>query len=318
MDRIAVILFNMGGPNSLEAVEPFLFNLFRDPDIFKIPWGQKYFAKIISKLRSPKVIKQYKKIGGKSPQNYYTEQQRKLLEISLRKANYDADVFVAMRYWHPLTEEIVLKISKTNYDKIILLPLYPQYSSVTTGSSLNEWKKYCKADKEKTITVKEFHNCSLYISALNKQIDKTIEKFFKNKGHKTELLFSAHGVPKSLITGGDPYQLQILETVRSIMNNRNENYHISYQSKVGPVKWLEPSTEDKIIELGKSGVKNLLVIPVSFVSDHIETLYELGFEYKKLAEENNISNYVVMEGLNDSPDFISALHKLVVKELKNE
>lgn len=317
--KIAVVLLNMGGPDSLETIEPFLYNLFQDPDIFKIPFGQKIFAKIISKLRSKKVAEQYKHIGGKSPQNEHTENQRKLLEESLIKAGVDADVHVSMRYWKPLTEETVNKVEANNYDKIILLPLYPHYSSVTTGSSVNDWWKYFKGDKRKVVLINNFHNKQKYISAISNRIDECLQLFPEEVRNSTDLLFSAHSVPQSLIANGDPYQEQILETIRLVMKLRNnsEKYNISYQSKVGPVKWLVPSTQDKITELGVNGIKNLLVIPISFVSDHIETLYELNIEYRKVAEENNTINYKVMAGLNDSKEFIEQLHELVINEMNN-
>ncbi len=316
-NKIVVVLLNMGGPDSLEAIEPFLNNLFQDPDIFKIPFGQKIFAKIISKLRAPKVAEQYKHIGNKSPQNEHTEKQRELLEQSLRNANINADVLIAMRYWKPLTAETVKVIEQNNYDKIILLPLYPHFSSVTTGSSFNEWWRYYKDEKEKIVEINNFHTQKKYLSAISKRIDESLEQFPKELLNNVELLFSAHSVPQSLIANGDPYQSQILESIRLIMELRNnsEKHHISYQSKVGPVKWLTPSTQDKISELGEKGVENLLVIPISFVSDHIETLYELGIEYRKVAEENKIINYQVITGLNDSPEFIQQLHDLVLKEI---
>lgn len=318
--KIAVVLLNMGGPDSLETIEPFLFNLFQDPDIFKIPFGQKIFAKLISKLRTPKVIGQYKHIGGKSPQNSHTEKQRKLLEISLRNAKINADVFIAMRYWKPLTEETVARISKSHYDKIILLPLYPHFSSVTTGSSFNEWERRFEGDRLSVIKINDFHNCKKYLSSVNKRIDEGLQSFPNNTLGEIELLFSAHSVPQSLIDNGDPYQFQILESIKLIMEQRknSQKHHISYQSKVGPVKWLTPSTIDKVTELGKNGVKNLLVIPISFVSDHIETIYELGVEYKKVAEENGIVNYKVIEGLNDLPLFIEQLHNLVLEKINDK
>ncbi|MBU1115905.1 MAG: ferrochelatase [Bacteroidetes bacterium] len=318
--KIAVILLNMGGPDSLETIEPFLNNLFKDPDIFKIPFGQKLFAKVISKLRTKKVVEQYKQIGGKSPQNEHTETQRKLLENSLRNAGVDVDVLVAMRYWKPLTNETVNKVNSVAYDKIILLPLYPHFSSVTTGSSFNEWWRHFNGDKSKVIQINNFHTEHKYLSAISERIDECLKQFPEEAKDNIELLFSAHSVPQSLIANGDPYQEQILESIRLIMELRNnsEKHHISYQSKVGPVKWLVPSTEEKIAELGKSGIKNLLVIPISFVSDHIETLFELGIEYRKVAEENGITNYKVMTGLNDSQLFIEQLHQLVLNELNNE
>jgi len=310
----------MGGPDSLDTIEPFLYNLFQDPDIFKIPFGQKIFAKLISKLRTKKVVEQYKQIGNKSPQNEHTENQRKMLEQALRSAGINVDVLIAMRYWKPLTEETVNEISNSDYNKIILLPLYPHFSSVTTGSSFNEWWRHFKGEKNKVVLINNFHNQKKYLSAISKRIDESLQLYSETERGRVELLFSAHSVPQSLINNGDPYQTQILESIKLIMELRNnsEKYHISYQSKVGPVKWLVPSTIEKVKELGVSGIKNLLVIPISFVSDHIETLFELGIEYKKVAEENGIINYKVMTGLNNSPLFIEQLFDLVLNELKNE
>ncbi len=315
--NIAVVLLNMGGPDSLGTIEPFLYNLFQDPDIFKIPFGQKIFAKVISKLRAPKVAEQYKHIGGKSPQNEHTENQRELLEQSLRNANINADVLIAMRYWNPLTAETVKRVERNNYNKIILLPLYPHFSSVTTGSSFNDWKRYYNGESNKLVEINNFHNQKKYLSAISKRIDETLRLYPEDLRDKVVILFSAHSVPQSLIANGDPYQSQILESIRLIMELRNnsEKHHISYQSKVGPVKWLTPATEDKIKELGDTGVRNLLVIPISFVSDHLETLYELDMEYRKVAEDNGIANYKVMPGLNDSSEFIEQLHDLVLKEI---
>lgn len=319
-NKYAVILLNMGGPDSLETIEPFLNNLFQDPDIFKIPFGQKIFAKLISKLRTPKVAEQYKLIGGKSPQNEHTETQRQLLEKSLRKGNINADVMIAMRYWKPLSIESIKTISKNNYDKIILLPLYPHFSSVTTGSSFNEWWRHYKGDKNKVVEINNYYNQMKYISAISERIDEGLNEFPENIRENVELLFSAHSVPQRLITKGDPYQSQILESIRLIMELRNnaEKHHISYQSKVGPVKWLEPSTEEMVKELGTNGTKNLLVIPISFVSDHIETLFELDIEYRKVGEENGIENYKVITGLNNSPLFIEQLHDLILDEIGND
>jgi len=318
-DKIAVILLNMGGPDSLDTIEPFLFNLFQDPDIFKIPFGQRIFAKIISKLRTPKVVEQYKRIGGKSPINAHTEKQRKLLEESLRGANINADVLIAMHYWKPLTAETVKLINRNNYDRVILLPLYPHFSSVTTGSSLNEWWRHYK-NNNVVVEIKNFYDQKKYLNAVNIRINEGLQFFPEESRNKVELLFSAHSVPQSLIDRGDPYQAQVLESIHLIMEARNhtEKHHISYQSKVGPVKWLEPSTEEKIKELGNSGITDLLVIPISFVSDHIETLYELDIKYRDIAENSGITNYKVTTGLNDSSEFISQLHDLVVRELNNE
>ncbi len=311
--KVAVVLMNLGGPDSLEAVEPFLRNLFSDRDIFKIPFGQKFFAKIISKSRAPGVVKQYEQIGGKSPINEITEKQRELLETALRKETINADVYSAMRYWDPTTKETARKIEERNYDKIILLPLYPHYSIVTVGSAFNEWDRVFKGEKDRVVKIKSYYDKHFYLKAINQKIDEALNYF--PKGEKIFILFSAHSVPQSVVRNGDPYQMQIEESVDFIMRERGrENAHsISYQSKVGPVKWLEPSTEETIKKLGSQGIKNLLVVPISFVSDNLETLYELKIEYGKVAKENGVENFVVTEGLNDSKIFIELLKHLVKK-----
>ena len=317
MKKLAVVLLNLGGPDSLENVEPFLKNLFSDPDIFKIPFGQKWFAKIISKNRAPVVIEQYKKIGGKSPINEWTERQRKTLEAALRKDNINADVFTAMRYWKPLTEETVRKVENGGYEKIILLPLYPHYSVSTTGSSFNEWKRRYKGDEKKLIFIERYFNDEKYVDALNERIDQTLMKFDESVRGEVVILFSAHGTPVSMSKKGDPYSREIDETVRLVINRRNDGreYRLAYQSKVGPVKWLEPSTDKMIETLATEGRKHLLVVPISFTSDHIETLFELDIEYRRVAESCGIENYIVTEGLNDSPLFIEALKEIVKKEI---
>ncbi len=317
MKKLAVVLLNLGGPDSLENVEPFLKNLFSDPDIFKIPFGQKWFAKIISKNRAPVVIEQYKKIGGKSPINEWTERQRKTLEAALRKDNINADVFTAMRYWKPLTEETVRKVENGGYEKIILLPLYPHYSVSTTGSSFNEWKRRYKGDKKKLIFIERYFNDEKYVDALNERIDQTLMKFDESIRGEVVILFSAHGTPVSMAKKGDPYSREIDETVRLVIKRRSDGreYRLAYQSKVGPVKWLEPSTDKMIETLAAEGRKQLLVVPISFTSDHIETLFELDIEYRRVAESCGIENYIVTEGLNDSPLFIEALKEIVKKEI---
>lgn len=317
MNKVAVVLLNLGGPDSLESVEPFLYNLFCDPDIFKLPFGQKLFAKLISNRRAPKVIEEYKLIGGKSPINDWTEIQRNILEMDLRNLNSSIDVFVAMRYWKPLTKEVVEKVASVNYDKIILLPLYPHYSITTTGSSFNEWNRHYSGDQSKIVYVKNYHVNEKYISAINQRIDETLQEFPNDVRHDVQLVFSAHGTPISLVKKGDPYSFQIKETVDAIMKARNNSHqhHLCFQSKVGPMKWLEPATDVMIEELAQNGKKHLLIIPISFVSDHIETLFELNIEYRHVAEECGIENYMVMKGLNDSQMFVEALKDLVINEI---
>lgn len=317
MNKTAVVLLNLGGPDSLEAVEPFLYNLFCDPDIFKIPFGQKTFAKLISSRRAPKVIEEYKLIGGKSPINEWTEIQRNKLEVELRKINSTTDVLVAMRYWLPLTQTIVEKVEAGNYEKIILLPLYPHYSITTTGSSFNEWKRYYKGEEKKLVLINSYYDHPVYVSAINQRIDEALLSFSEIIRNDVQLVFSAHGTPVSLVKKGDPYSTQIKQTVEAVMKQRNysHKHHLCYQSKVGPMKWLEPATDTMIEELSNKGNKHLLIIPISFVSDHIETLFELDIEYRHVTDKCGIESYVVMKGLNDSQLFIDALKDLVKNEI---
>lgn len=312
MNGTAVVLFNLGGPDSLEAVQPFLANLFSDRDIFKLPF-QDFMANFIARKRAPKVIEEYKLIGGKSPIGYWTEIQRKMLEERLRRFNPNIDVYTAMRYWHPLTKAVAEEVQKKNYQRIVLLPLYPHYSVSTTGSSFNEWKREYKGDQSKLLYINEYSTNATYVRAINQRIDEALLKFPEQVRSQVQLVFSAHGTPVSYVKKGDPYSKQIKQTVSHIMKLRGNSheYHECYQSKVGPVKWLEPATDKMIEELASKGKKHLLLIPISFVSDHVETLFELGIEYKHVADKVGIENYIVMTGLNDSPLFADALSEVV-------
>ncbi len=320
MPRKAVVLLNLGGPDSIDAVQPFLFNLFNDPFIISIPLGfliQKPLARYIANRRSPSVREQYMKIGGKSPLMYWTEKQRSMLEDRLREQDTTVDVFTAMRYWKPFTEEAVDRIKQTEYSQIILLPLYPHYSRATTGSSLAEWDKFYTDNKAEVITVNDYFKNPGYIAAVNQRIDETLEKFPEQIRKDVHLVFSAHGIPVKFVKAGDPYKGHIEETVNAVVEFRKHdlNHSLCYQSKVGLEKWLEPATDDMIRDLSDSGKKHLLVIPISFVSDHIETLFELDIEYRHVADEVGIENYIVMKGLNDSELFVSALCDMVTEKL---
>jgi ferrochelatase len=309
--KTAVVIFNLGGPDSLEAIEPFLFNLFSDRDIFNLPFGQKLFAKIISSRRAPKVAEEYKLIGGKSPINEWTEIQRKMLEEKLQTYDSNISVFTAMRYWNPITKDVAEKIKSLNFERIVLLPLYPHYSISTTGSSFNEWDRCFTPSVHKIFRVKNYQTNPSYISALNQRIDQTILRFPEEIRKDVQLVFSAHGTPISMVKKGDPYSHQIKGTMNKVMQERNYSHphHLCFQSKVGPVKWLTPATDTMIEDLSKQGKKHLLIIPISFVSDHVETSFELDIEYRHVADENKIEHYIVMEGLNDSELFINALYK---------
>lgn len=315
-NKIAVVLLNLGGPDSLDAVQPFLFNLFSDPDIFRIPFGQKLFAKLISSLRSKKVIEEYKLIGGQSPINYWTEIQKEKLQSKFNSQLDNIYVFTAMRYWNPLIKDVARKIQKDNFKKVILLPLYPHYSITTTGSSFNEWFRNYNSNKE-VIKINNYFTNKKYIEAINERIDESLEFFNEHFRKDVQLVFSAHGTPISLVKNGDPYSHQIKETIEAVMKARNfsHEFHLCFQSKVGPMKWLEPSTDKMIEKLALEYKKHLLIIPISFVSDHVETLYELNIEYRHIADKCGIINYIVMKGLNDSDIFIDALYELALNYL---
>jgi ferrochelatase len=318
MKKNAVVLFNLGGPDSLEAVEPFLFNLFCDPDIFNIPLGQRLLASFISRRRAPKVQERYRHIGGSSPINSWTEKQRSMLEAALVEVGMDVAVHTAMRYWHPLIRKAADELSGTGYERIVLLPLFPHFSKTTTGSAFNEWRRRFHGNSDILSHVFSYHDHPAYIEAVNERIDEAIERFPADTRDDVQILFSAHGIPESLVKKGDPYSRQIGETVQGVMTARHFSHphHLCFQSRVGPVKWLSPSTDDTIRKLGAENRKHLLVVPISFVSDHIETLHELDVEYRAVAGMAGIENFIVMKGLNDSQAFIHALKSIVLEELK--
>ena len=311
----AVILFNLGGPDKQESVEPFLFNLFNDPAIINIPSIFRYpLAKFISKKRAPIAKDIYKEIGNKSPILELTQDQAKSLENNLSKKG-DYKCFVVMRYWHPRALDVIKKVREYNPEEIILLPLYPQYSASTSGSSINEWGDLCKKENYyvKTKTICCYPTENNFIASHISLIKKTLKAI---KGNNFKLIFSAHGLPRSKIKKGDPYQWQVEETVKKIMSNlenENLNYIISYQSRVGPLKWIGPSTDEVIIKYSKEK-KGIVIVPIAFVSEHSETLVELDIEYKKLAEKNGCCFYKRVPALGIEENFIKGLTELVLKQ----
>ena len=311
----AVILFNLGGPDKLESVEPFLFNLFNDPAIISIPSIIRYpLAKLISKRRTTVAKNIYREIGSKSPILELTQEQAKSLENNLLEKG-DYKCFVVMRYWNPLASDVIGKVREYNPEEIILLPLYPQYSASTSGSSINEWNELCKKENYivKTKTICCYPTENNFIESHVNLIKKTL-KTLENNNFK--LLFSAHGLPESKIKKGDPYQWHVEETVKEIMSklkNDNLDYIISYQSRVGPMKWIGPSTDAEIIKYSKEK-KGIVIVPVAFVSEHSETLVELDIEYKKLAEKNGCSFYKRVPALGIEENFIKGLSKLVLQQ----
>jgi ferrochelatase len=310
-EKTAVLLLQMGGPDSLDAVEPFLYNLFSDRDIIKIgpAFLQPFIARMIVKRRAPKSAANYRDIGGKSPLRELTEQQAGELE-KLLGPGYRCSV--AMRYWHPFANETLAALKKEGIRKIVALSLYPHYSRATSGSSFNDLERAVKASGSsfEVVSVRQFYNHPLYIQALVEKISLGLSGFQDRS--KVQLFFSAHSLPQSFITEGDPYLDHIQETVRLTMEHFGDvAHHLAFQSRAGPVKWLEPSTGDKLRELAALGHKEVLIIPLSFVSDHIETLHEIDIEYREEAHKLGITDFRRMESLNSSPTFIQCLATLV-------
>jgi len=310
-DKTAVLLLQMGGPDSLNAVEPFLYNLFSDRDIIKIgpAFLQPFIARMIVKRRAPKSAANYRDIGGKSPLRELTEQQATELEKLL---GVDFRCFVAMRYWNPFTDEALNAIRMEGLQRIIALSLYPHYSRATSGSSFNELEKCLAGSRTRPEVsyIRQFYDHPLYIQALAEKIELGLSGFSDRS--KVQLFFSAHSLPQSFITDGDPYLDHIQATVRLIMERfEGVAHHLAFQSRAGPVKWLEPSTGDKLKELAALGHREVLMIPLSFVSDHIETLHEIDIEYREEAHKLGITDFRRMESLNSSPTFIQCLADLV-------
>jgi ferrochelatase len=319
--RVGIVCFQLGGPDSPSAVEPFLYNLFCDPDI--IPLGKmgglfrKPLARYISRKRSKVVGEHYAAIGGQSPIRLLTERQARKLEATLSPA-LDVRVFVAMRYWNPLTEAAIDEVRDAELDTLVLLPLYPQYSYATTLSSLKEWRRLYKPGYPvpEVRTIEHFYDHPLYIEAVVDRIELALSHF--THPHQAHIVFSAHGLPMSLIEKGDPYQKQIQETVRLVMEDgRWPNPHtLCYQSRVGRQKWLQPALKPTLSALAKRGEKQLLVVPISFVTEHSETLHEINIEAREYATHLGIEQFEMMPAVGDSPRFIGALADLVLRAVE--
>lgn len=317
-EKIGIVLFNLGGPDSLDAIKPFLHNLFLDPDILKFPLSflfRRPLAWLISTLRAKKTRGYYEYMGGKSPLKELTLQQAGALEKALN-LDFPARVVVAMRYWKPSTEEAIQTLQEEKIRKVILLPLYPHYSYTTTRSSAEEWKRCRKkmGVSFEEIWIQDYHDHPGYIASVVDRIEEGLRRFPEEKRAQVHLVYSAHGIPLKEIEAGDPYQTQIQRTVELINLSLGNRYShtLCYQSRVGPLKWLEPNTVDSITALAKKGVKQMLAIPISFVSDHSETLYELKKVYGELALGLGVEQYELMPALNDSPLFIGALKELAI------
>ncbi|MBD3882786.1 ferrochelatase [Phormidium tenue FACHB-886] len=324
MGRVGVLLLNLGGPDQLEDVRPFLFNLFSDPEIIRLPfsWLQKPLAWIISTSRSRKSQENYKLIGGGSPLRRITEEQAQALQESLKQKGQDAQVYIGMRYWHPFTEEAIARIKRDGIDRLVILPLYPQFSISTSGSSFRLlerlWQEDPALDGIDYTVISSWYQRSGYLAAMADLIAQQLDQF--ENPDSVHIFFSAHGVPVSYVEeAGDPYQQEIEECTALIMKtlNRPNAHTLAYQSRVGPVEWLKPYTEEAIEQLASEGVDNLLVVPISFVSEHIETLQEIDIEYREVAEEAGIHNFQRVPALNTHPTFINDLAELVLKAVNS-
>eukprot|EP00262_Sarcandra_glabra_P011938 TRINITY_DN2962_c0_g1_i2.p1 TRINITY_DN2962_c0_g1~~TRINITY_DN2962_c0_g1_i2.p1 ORF type:complete len:517 (+),score=94.22 TRINITY_DN2962_c0_g1_i2:318-1868(+) len=326
-EKVGVLLLNLGGPETLEDVQPFLFNLFADPDIIRLPrlfhFLQMPLAQFISVLRAPKSREGYASIGGGSPLRRITDAQAEELRKALGAKNVPAKVYVGMRYWHPFTEEAIDQIKRDGITKLVVLPLYPQFSISTSGSSLRLLESIFREDEylvnmQHTV-IPSWYQREGYIKAMANLIEKEVQKF--ERPEKVVIFFSAHGVPLAYVEeAGDPYKAEMEECVDLIMEELEKrritnSFTLAYQSRVGPVEWLRPYTDETIVALGQKGVKSLLAVPISFVSEHIETLEEIDVEYRELALRSGIEKWGRVPALGCEPTFISDLADAVIESL---
>jgi ferrochelatase len=320
--KIAIVLFNLGGPDRPEAVWPFLLNLFRDPAILRVPFFVRPFlARTIARGRLKPALANYAILGGKSPLLELTTQQARALEAAL--PSLDARCFIAMRYWHPFSDEAARAVQAWNPDRVLLLPLYPQYSSTTTGSSLSAWREAAsRAGVAKPVnTLCCYYADAGFIAATAAIVHRSYAEARASIGPGTHLriLFSAHGLPEAIVTAGDPYQFQVERTVEAVVRKleiADLDHAICYQSRATPQKWIGPSTEDEIARAARDGVA-VLVVPIAFVSEHSETLVELDVEYRHVADKLGVPGYFRAPAQNSDPGFIAALAGLVDKVLSH-
>lgn len=303
------MLLNMGGPDSLDAIKPFLYNLFSDRDIIRLGPSvlQKPIASLIIALRLKKSRETYGLIGGKSPLPDITAAQAAALEQALQPRGPFA-VGVGMRYWRPSSEETLRRLVDRGATKIIALSLYPHYSVATTGSSIKEFERAATRYPVEYTCITSWFDHPLYVSALAEKIHQAMAAV----PERPVVLFSAHSLPQKFVDAGDPYVQEIQGTISALAGRLDMDWRLSYQSQTGPVKWLKPTTEHMLQELAGNGVKHILVVPISFVSDHIETLYEIDMLYTELARKLGITTFKRVEALNTSPQFVAALADLAL------
>ena len=312
--KLAIILFNLGGPDSPEAVEPFLRNLFSDPAIISLPWILRApLARFIAHRRAPLAQKIYAHIGGRSPILEETQKQARALEAAVTGSGIEARAFVAMRCWYPFSDGTALAVKKFAPDRVVALPLYPQYSTTTSASSFKDWDRAAKkAGLAQPLTrICCYPDLPGFIAAAAGKIRAAMAD--ARSGLSYRLLFSAHGLPKKTIAGGDPYQWQVEATAHALVDALGIDeldWKICYQSRVGPLKWLEPATDAEITRAGREGL-GVIVTPIAFVSEHSETLVELDIEYEKLARRAGVPDYRRAATVGADPAFIAGLADLV-------
>ena len=321
MERLAVVLFNLGGPDSPQAIEPFLFNLFNDAAIIKAPGPLRWIlAKFISRRRAPEAQEIFKNLGGKSPLLEETQAQADALARRLEDGAGEVRVFIAMRYWHPMSEETIQAVKAFGPDEIVLLPLYPQYSTTTTASSLKEWRTQAAAQGLKCPT-RAICCYPADRGLIRGQAALIVPALAEAKNHgQPRILFSAHGLPKKIVARGDPYPWQVEQTARAIveiLDSPDLDWAVCYQSRVGPLPWIGPSIDEEISRAAGDRVP-VVVVPVAFVSEHSETLVELDIQYRDLAHELKVPHYVRVPALGVQEDFIGGLAGLVEAALGSE
>ncbi len=316
--RVAVVLFNLGGPDRLEAVRPFLFNLFNDPAIIGLPWpARPLLAGLISSRREAEASANYALMGGASPLLRETLAQARALEAAAGGVD-EVRAFLAMRYWTPFTEETAREVAAWKPDEVVLLPLYPQFSTTTSASSLQVWaKRYRGPGRVRTVC------CFPELDGLVEGYARSIETVWEAAGRPRDVrvLFSAHGLPEQVIKRGDPYQWQVEQTAAAVAARLEPrwdgplDWRVCYQSRVGPLKWIGPATPDAVAEAVVDG-KGVLLAPIAFVSEHVETLVELDREYAELAHEIGAPHYLRAPTVSVMPDFIAGLAAVVERALR--
>ena len=318
-NKKALVLLNMGGPDSLDAIEPFLYNLFSDRDLIQLPLGavlQKPFAKLISYFRAKKVEENYRIIGGKSPLLEWTQKQA---EAIAEKLGDEYHPYVAMRYWMPRADEVVKKIALDGIRDCVVLSMYPHYTGATTGSSVKDFKRaVAESAPELNCTyIEQWYDWPGYLDALAGRVKVGIANIHDMLHNEMQIVFSAHALPQKFIDRGDPYLDHVKATVDGVMQRVGDiPYQLGFQSRSGPVEWMAPETTEVMDNLAKEGCQALLMVPISFVSDHIETLHEIDIEYREHAMNAGIHNFYRSPSLNIDETFIAAMADLVRNHVK--